>query len=160
MDEVHLPYQVLAQVILMDFKLTKKIKTINTSHFLFIKNWNNETSTFVFETLPSFLHSKNQKPSHSSSGKTSSEFDLLEIKIKEKTKWEGKAEQSSVHYFLKKLYKVRFPEKLPRNLFLKKITIDIIYRDYSPLLLTSQPRKLVIGGLLGENRDLHTNIWR
>ena len=61
MDGVHLPYQVLAKVILRDFKLTKMIKTINRSHFLFIKNWNNETSTFVFETLPSFLHSKKQK---------------------------------------------------------------------------------------------------
>ena len=61
MDEVRLPYQVLAQVILRDFKLTKKIKTINGSHFLFIKNWNNETSTFVSRTLPSFLHFKKQK---------------------------------------------------------------------------------------------------
>ena len=60
MDGVHLPYQVLAQVILRDFKLTKKIKTINGSHFLFIKTWNNETSTFVNGTLPSFLHSKEQ----------------------------------------------------------------------------------------------------
>ena len=61
MDGVHLPYQVLAQVILRDFKWTKKIKTINGSHFLFIKNWNNETSTFVSITLPNFLHSKKQK---------------------------------------------------------------------------------------------------
>ena len=61
MDGVHFPYQVLAHVILRDSKLTKKIKTINESHFLFIKNWNNETSTFVFGTLPSFLHSKKQK---------------------------------------------------------------------------------------------------
>ena len=38
MDGVPLPYQVLAQVILRAFKLTKKIKTINGSHFLFIKN--------------------------------------------------------------------------------------------------------------------------
>ena len=35
---------------------------------------------------------RNKKPSHSFSGKTSLEFDLLEIKIKEKTKWEGKVE--------------------------------------------------------------------
>ena len=61
MDGVHLPYQVLAQVLFRDFKLTKKIKTINESHFLFIKNWNNETSTFVLGTLPSFFHSKEQK---------------------------------------------------------------------------------------------------
>ena len=61
MDGVHLPYQVLAQAILMDFKLTKKIKTINGSYFLFIKNWNKATSTFVLGTLPSFLHSEKQK---------------------------------------------------------------------------------------------------
>ena len=62
MDRVHFPYQVLAQVILRDFKLTKKLKTIIESHFLLIKNWNNETSTFVSGTLPNFLHSKKQKP--------------------------------------------------------------------------------------------------
>ena len=54
MDGVHLSYQVLAQVILRDFKLTKKIKTIIESHFLLIKNWNNETSTFVFGILLNF----------------------------------------------------------------------------------------------------------
>ena len=51
MDEVHLPYQVLAQVILRHFKLTKNIKTINGSHFLFIKNWNNKTSNFCIRNL-------------------------------------------------------------------------------------------------------------
>ena len=61
MDGDHLPYQVLAQVILRDFKLTKKIKTINGSHFFFIKNWNNKTSNFTFGTLPNFFHSKKQK---------------------------------------------------------------------------------------------------
>ena len=61
MDGDDLPYQMLAQEILRNFKLTKKIKTINDSHFLFIKNWNNKTSNLAFETLPSFLHSKNQK---------------------------------------------------------------------------------------------------
>ena len=61
MDGVHLPYQVLAQAILMDFKLTKKIKTTNSSHFLFIKNWNNKSSTFVSGTLPSFFFTKKQK---------------------------------------------------------------------------------------------------
>ena len=35
MDGVHLPYQVLTQVILKDFKLTKKIKTINESQLPF-----------------------------------------------------------------------------------------------------------------------------
>ena len=36
MDGVQKAYQVLTQVILMDFKLTKKIKTINESQLLFI----------------------------------------------------------------------------------------------------------------------------
>ena len=35
---------------------------------------------------------RNKKPSHSFSRKTSSEFNLLEIKIKGKTKWEAKVE--------------------------------------------------------------------
>ena len=38
MDGDHLPYQVLAQVILRCFKLTKNIETIKGSHFLFIKS--------------------------------------------------------------------------------------------------------------------------
>ena len=54
---------------------------------------------------------RNKKPSHSSSGKTSLEFDLLEIKIKEKTKWEGKAEQGFVYYFLKNYTKSRLWKK-------------------------------------------------
>ena len=117
MDGDHLPYQVLAQVILRDFKLTKKIKTISGSYFLFIKNWNKGTFTFVSGTLPSFLHSKKLKnPSHSSSGKTSSKFDFLEIKIKEKTKWEGKAEQSYVYYFMKTIQSPS-PRKTPEISF-------------------------------------------
>ena len=36
MDGVWKAYQVLAHVILSDFKLTKKIKTINGLQFLFI----------------------------------------------------------------------------------------------------------------------------
>ena len=51
MDEDHLPYQVLAQVILKRFKLTKNIKTINGSHFLFIKSLNNKTSNFCIQHL-------------------------------------------------------------------------------------------------------------
>ena len=55
-------YQVLAQVILRDFKLTKNIKTINKSQLLFIKNWNKENSHFCIRVpLPSFLLSKKQK---------------------------------------------------------------------------------------------------
>ena len=51
MDGDHLPYQVLAQVILRSFKLTKNIETINESHFLFIKSWNNKTSNFYIRKL-------------------------------------------------------------------------------------------------------------
>ena len=51
MDGDHLPYQVLAQVILRRFKLTKNIKTINGLHFLFIKSWNNNTSNFCIRNL-------------------------------------------------------------------------------------------------------------
>ena len=60
---------------------------------------------------------RNKKPSHSSCGKTSSEFDLLEIKIKEKTKWEGKAEQSFVYYFLKNYTKFVSEKNSPKIFF-------------------------------------------
>ena len=43
MDGDHLPYQVLAQVNWMHFKLTKNIEIINGSHFLFINSLNNKT---------------------------------------------------------------------------------------------------------------------
>ena len=42
---------------------------------------------------PATLAPRDKKPSHSSSEETSSEFDLLEIKIKRKQKYKGKAEQ-------------------------------------------------------------------
>ena len=58
---------------------------------------------------------RNKKPNHSSSGKPSLEFDLLEINIKEKTKWVGKAEQSFVYYFIQKLYKVLSLRKTPER---------------------------------------------
>ena len=62
---------------------------------------------------------RHKKPTHSSSGKTSSEFDLLEIKIKEKIKWESKGEQSSVFYFLKNYTKF-VSEKNSPDIFLKR----------------------------------------
>ena len=70
-----------------------------------------ETETTKFPILhskpyPAFFTPRTKEPSHLSSGKTSSKFDLLEIKIEEKTKWVGKVEQSSVYYFLQKLYSV------------------------------------------------------
>ena len=46
MDWVRKDYQVLAYMIIRDFKLTKNIKTINGSQLLFIKNWNKENSHF------------------------------------------------------------------------------------------------------------------
>ena len=66
MDGVRKAYQVLAHVILRDFKLTKNIKTINKSQLLFIKNWNKENSHFCIQIpyLASFS-SRNEEPSHS-----------------------------------------------------------------------------------------------
>ena len=62
-----------------------------------------ETETTKFPILhskpyPAFFTPRNKKPSHSSSEKTSSEFDLLEIKITRKQKYEGKAEQVLYRY--------------------------------------------------------------
>ena len=54
-----------------------------------------ETTNLPLLYLEPYLASftlRNKKPSHSSFGKTSSKFDLLEIKIKEKTKLKGKTE--------------------------------------------------------------------
>ena len=79
MDGDHLPYQVLAQVILRDFKLTKKIKTINESHFLFFKTETTKLPLLHSEPYLASFTPRNKKPSHLSSGKTSSEFDWLEI---------------------------------------------------------------------------------
>ena len=62
MDEDHLPYQVLAQVILRPFKLTKNIETINGSQFLFIK----QNFQFLYSTpYPASLTPRDKKPSHS-----------------------------------------------------------------------------------------------
>ena len=81
MDGVRKAYQVLAQVILRDFKLTIKIKTNNESQLLFIKNWNKENSHFCIwiPYLASFIPI-NKKPSHSSSEKIVSKVDWLERK--------------------------------------------------------------------------------
>ena len=45
------------------------------------------------ETYLAFFTLRDKEPSHSSSEETSSEFDLLEIKITRKQKYEGKTEQ-------------------------------------------------------------------
>ena len=45
------------------------------------------------ETYPAFFTPRGKKFSHSSSEETSSEFDLLEIKIMRKQKYQGKTEQ-------------------------------------------------------------------
>ena len=71
------------------------------------------------EPYPASFTPRNKKPSHSSSGKTSSKFELLEIKIKEKTNWVGKAKQSSVYYFFQNYAKVGLWEKTP-EIFLKE----------------------------------------
>ena len=52
------------------------------------------------KTYLAFFTPRDKEPSHSSSEKTSSEFDLLEIKITRKLKYEGKAEQVSIDIFL------------------------------------------------------------
>ena len=99
MDGVHLPYQVLAQVISRRFKLTKKIENINGSHFLFIKNLKQQNFQFLHvETYLAFFTPKDKEPSHSSFKETSSEFVWLEIKITRKQKYEGKAEQVLCRY--------------------------------------------------------------
>ena len=95
MDCVQKAYQVLAQVIIRDFKLTKNIQTINGSQLLFIKNWNKENSHFSIRIL--YLASFNprkKKPSHSSS--VASKDVWLERKWKQKFK--GKAEQVLCRY--------------------------------------------------------------
>ena len=45
------------------------------------------------DSYPATLAPRDKKPSHSYSEETSSEFDLLEIKITRKQKYEGKTEQ-------------------------------------------------------------------
>ena len=54
MDGVHLPYHVLAQVILRRFKLIKDIKTINGSSSS-LKIETRKTLTFVVGSLTKFL---------------------------------------------------------------------------------------------------------
>ena len=103
MDGDHLPYQVLAQVNWRRFKLTKNIEIINGSHFLFMKKLKQQNFQFLYvETYPAFFSRRDKEPSHSSSEKTSSEFDLLGIKITRKQKYEGKIEQVlyKIYFFL------------------------------------------------------------
>ena len=103
MDGDHLPYQVLAQVIKRHFKLTKKIKTINGSHFLFIKKLKQQNFQFMhLETYPAFFTLRDEEPSLSSSEEKSSKFDWLERKITRKQKYEGKTKQvlCKIYFFL------------------------------------------------------------
>ena len=91
-----------------------------------------ETETTKFPILhskpyPAFFTPRTKKPSHLSSGKTSSKFDLLEIKIEEKIKWVGKAEQSSVYYFLQNYTKCCLWEKL--LIYLLKENYNRLYRE-------------------------------
>ena len=90
------------------------METINGSHFLFIKNWNNKNFQFLHsETYPTFFTPRDKKPRHSYYEETSSEFDLLEIKITRKQKYEEKIEQvfykiyfllSSITYLIYDIY--------------------------------------------------------
>ena len=101
------------------------------------------------ETYPAFFTPRDKKPSHSSFEETSSEFDLLEIKITRKQKYEGKIEQVLCRIFLtivdyisdiwfilyigSKIYREKiFSKKYPNNIF-----------DW----------------LQGENRNLHKISW-
>ena len=86
MEGDYLPYQVLAQVILRDFKLTKKIKTITGHTFSSLKTKTTKLPLLYSEPYLASFTLRNKRLSHSSSRQTYSEFDLLEIKIKEKTK--------------------------------------------------------------------------
>ena len=100
MDEVHLPYQVLAQVILRRFKLTKNIKSLTSHNSLFIKNWNKENSHFCSRVpyQAPFLP-RDKRSNNSSFEKTSLEVVWIEWKIQSKR--EGKAEQRSIYFLLK-----------------------------------------------------------
>ena len=89
------------------------------------------------KTYPTFFTPRDKEPNHSSSEETSSEFDLLEIKITRKQKYEGKAEQvlckiyfllSSITYLIydfscllyigSKIYIEKiFSKKYPNNIF-------------------------------------------
>ena len=150
MDGDHLPYQVLAQVISRRFKLTKKIKTINGLHFLFIKNWNNKTSNFAFGNLPDFLYSRDKKPSHSSSEETSSEFDWLERKLTRKQEYIWKTEQVLCKiYFL--LSSITYLIYMIHVYIGSKIYIEKIFSKKYP--------NNIFDWLQGENRNSHKISW-
>ena len=87
---------------------------------------------------PATLTPRNKKPSHSFSEETSSELVWLVKKIQ--SKQEGKAEQSSVFYFLKKYTKVASENKLPRDLCVMKITKQYIsgYSPFCSFLITKK----------------------
>ena len=67
------------------------------------------------ETYPTFFTPRDKEPSLSSSEKTSSEFDWLEIKITRKQKYEGKTEQVLCKIYFLLLQKVVSKNKLPRD---------------------------------------------
>ena len=74
------------------------------------------------ETYPAFFTPRDEEPSLSSSEKTSSEFDWLEIKRTRKQKYIGKTEQvlCKIYFFL--IQNVVSKNELPRDCILKKIT--------------------------------------
>ena len=90
------------------------------------------------ETYPAFFIPRDKEPSHSSSEETSSEFDLLEIKITRKQEYIGKAKQVlcryisyyrrlhiwymiysllSLHWFKDIYIEKIFSKKYPNNIF-------------------------------------------
>ena len=69
------------------------------------------------ETYPAFFTPRDEEPSLSSSEEKSSEFDLLEIKITRKQKYEGKTEQVLCKIYFLLLQKVVSENKLPSRLY-------------------------------------------
>ena len=138
--------------------------------FSSLKTETTKSHTYVAGTLLSFLHPRNKKPSHSSSGKTSSEFVWLVRKIQ--SKWVGKVEQSSVFYFLPKLYKSCLWEQAPERCLCNENYKQYIW-GYSPFyscLITKESynwwitrRKWGIRHQISETKYqkmLVANIWK
>ena len=73
------------------------------------------------ETYPAFFTPRDEEPSHSSFEEKSSEFDLLEIRITRKQKYEVKAEQvlcriffllSSITYLIYLIYDILYVKEI------------------------------------------------
>ena len=104
------------------------------------------------KTYPAFFTPRDKKPGHSSSKETSSKFDLLEIKIIRKQKYEGKAEQV--------LYKIYF--FVSSDYIYSKISIWFLYigsKIYIEKIFSKKYPNNIFDWLQGENRNLHKISW-